>query len=62
MELYQESNKCPKTGDTGGVGKYHAAGKCELEAEEHIHRTCPECEYEWAEAPNPDGASRRAVI
>jgi hypothetical protein len=60
MEQFDRDRSCPKCGsETQAAFSYHDKGKhdgmtrmlmCPVE-EEHMHRTCHDCSYEWAEQP-----------
>jgi hypothetical protein len=57
MEPYDKGRKCPQ--DCGGAStdKYHNTARpgeswqCSAFPLPHMHRTCNNCEYEWAETP-----------
>lgn len=53
MEKFDASHSCEKCGSvTAASYAYHPAGlrRCPSE-DEHMHRRCPQCGYEWAEEP-----------
>ncbi len=53
MEKFDKSRGCPKCGNAGMATHvwHHAAGTCDVESGEHMHRSCNQCNYQWAEAP-----------
>ena len=66
---YNDQKPCPKCGAWGGrVRTWFCDGRrsmarasssaCYGEAREHLHRKCPQCQYEWLEAPR-DAANGR---
>ena len=52
MERFNAANLCPHCEGVAASYKLHT-GRCpELGAEgRHMHRQCPSCGYQWAEAP-----------
>lgn len=64
MEKYEAKGVCRKCGNRSRVGTayhpFHAPDiaelaafgrRCNLGDSEHMHRTCQNCGYEWAETP-----------
>jgi hypothetical protein len=51
MERFQQSNPCPQCDGLGASFKRHDFACPEIGAAgEHVHRICPFCSFEWAEA------------
>lgn len=60
MERFDPHSRCPKCGsESAATYEYHhanIAGRMCGTNEEHMHRICPECGANWAEAPLDAGA------
>ena len=55
---FDPNGKCPKCGSGDVLFGWHPAGHYSYSwvgdgaaLQEHMHRTCSECGYEWPEAP-----------
>ena len=58
MERFEAANLCPECGGRAASYKYHDHPCADVDAHGgHMHRTCPSCAYEWAEASRipPEG-------
>jgi hypothetical protein len=54
VEAFYAANPCPKCVSMGASYKLHTTGCEQVSVEgEHMHRQCPSCGHEWAEAPRP---------
>jgi hypothetical protein len=53
VEPFSQIRTCPQCGNRATF-VYHGpleVGECRLKAGTHMHRTCTECNYQWAEEP-----------
>ena len=54
MEPFHAENPCPRCASAGTSYKLHSFPCADVGADgEHVHRQCPACGHEWAEAPRP---------
>lgn len=53
VEPFSQIRSCPQCGNPATF-VYHGpleVGECRLKSGTHMHRTCTECNYQWAEEP-----------
>lgn len=51
VDRFDAANRCPECGSRAASYKLHAHACLDVGAEgKHMHRQCPACAYEWAEA------------
>jgi hypothetical protein len=65
MERFDASHLCPRCESRAASYKLHTTACPDIEADgEHMHRQCPACGHEWAEATrsplHSSGASAEA--
>ena len=60
MEAFNLNQKCPKCGGDDICTRYHPTvyfsyacsyRDCSHEGDEHLHRYCRRCAYDWCQAP-----------
>ena len=63
MKPWQSNRPCPLCGSLASSTRFHRKGtvRCQLRerSREHIHKTCVDCRYEWAELPAETGTPAR---